>query len=136
MASIARLELADEGRARELAEQIRVGRESFADAAERCFLEAAERGTTRAPSSFARIVRRDADAALRELLFAAAPGELLGPIKTETRYTLVRVLKIHPARLDARAEIAIKDTLFKAWLGERRRAARIEWCWGNADKTG
>jgi putative peptide maturation system protein len=135
-ARVARLEVADERRARALAEQIRAGRLDFSAAAERCFFEAAERGTPPKAGLLAVIERRQAAPALREPLFAAAPGQLIGPVPTETGHALLRVLAIVPARLDGRTRAVIKNLLFDAWLAERRRAARIDWCWGNARKTG
>jgi putative peptide maturation system protein len=135
-ARVARLEVADERRARELAEQIRAGRLDFLAAAERCFFEAAERGAPPKAGLLAVIERRQAAPALREQLFAAAPGQLIGPVPIETGHALLRVLAIVPARLDGRTRAVIKDILFDDWLAERRRAARIEWCWGNASKTG
>jgi hypothetical protein len=46
------------------------------------------------------------------------------------------LLAIVPAELDGRTRAASKTILFEDWLAERRRAARIEWCWGSASKTG
>jgi putative peptide maturation system protein len=135
-ARIARLEVADEAQARELAEQIRAGRLDFYAAAERCFLEKAEQGAPITASLFSVIERRRAAAALRDQLFAAAPGQLIGPVAVEAGFALVRVLAIAPARLDGRTCAVIKDLLFSDWLAERRHAARIEWCWGNVSKTG
>jgi hypothetical protein len=133
---IARLEVTDESEAHELAEQIRAGRQEFFAAAERCYLNAAERGKPPAAALFAAIERREAAAACREQLFAAAPGQLVGPVPADTGHALLRVLTIVPARLDDRTCAAIKKILFEDWLAERRQAAQIEWCWGNVSKTG
>jgi putative peptide maturation system protein len=135
-ARVARLEVADECRARELADEIRGGRLDFFAVAERCFFETAERGAPPQTGQLALIERRHAAPALREPLFAAAPGQLIGPVPVEGGCALLRVLAILPARLDGRTRTAIKNVLFDEWLAERRRAARIEWCWGNASKTG
>lgn len=135
-ARVARLEVADEGRARELAEEIRAGRLDFYAAAERCFAEAAERGAPPRAGLLAVIQRRQAAPALREQLFAAAPGQLVGPVPAEGGHALLRVLAVVPAQLDGRTRAAVKNVLFDEWLAERRRAARIEWFWGNASKTG
>lgn len=135
-ARIVRLEVTDESEARELAEQIRAGRQEFFAAAERSYFDAAERGRPPAAALFAVIERREAAATFREQLFAAAPGQLVGPVPVETGQALLRVLAIVPARLDDRTRAAIKNILFEDWLAERRQTARIEWCWGNASKTG
>jgi putative peptide maturation system protein len=134
-ARVARIELANETQARELAGQIRSGAESFFAAAERLFLEAAGRGASPKASLFAVIERRQAEPALRDQLFTAAPGQLVGPVPVETGHTLMRVVEIIPGQLDERTRTVIKDILFKDWLAEQRKAARIEWCWGNASQT-
>jgi putative peptide maturation system protein len=133
---IARLEVTDESGARELGEQIRAGEQEFFAAAERCYFDAAERGKPPTAALFAVIERREAAATFRDQLFAAAPGQLVGPVPVETGQVLLRVLAIVPARLDDRTHIAIKKILFEDWLAECRQAAQIEWCWGNASKTG
>jgi putative peptide maturation system protein len=134
-ARVARFEVADEGQARDLAEQIRTGAQDFFVAAERAFFEAAERGVPLKANLFARIERRQAEPALRDQLFAAAPGQVLGPVAAESGNALVRLLALIPARLDEHTRTAIKDILFRDWLSERRQASRIEWCWGNASTT-
>ena len=134
-ARIARLEMANESQAQELSGQIRAGTQSFFAAAERLFFEAAGRGAPPKASLFAMIERRQAEPAVRDHLFAAAPGQLVGPVPVETGYTLMRVVAIIPAQLDGRTRAVIKDILFKDWLAEHRQAARIEWCWGSASKT-
>ena len=134
-ARIARLEVRDEGHARALAGQIRTGRLDFFTAAQRCFLENAEGGAAVASGLFTVIERRQATASLREQLFTSMPGQLIGPLPVETGYALLCVLEIVPARLDSRTRAVIKNILFDDWLAQRRREARIEWCWGNASKT-
>ena len=66
---------------------------------------------------------------------AAAPGEIVGPGRTEEGWTLILVLSFTPACLDEPTRRAIQEILFAEWLAERRRAATIEWCWGNAQRT-
>jgi len=81
------------------------------------------------------IERRQAEPALRGQLFAAARDQLVGPAPVETGYALMCVLAITPSQLDDRTRTIIKEILFKDWLAEKRQAARIDWCWGNASKT-
>lgn len=135
IARIARLELPEECHARELARQIRAGEQDFFAAAERLFLEARERSASSQVSLFATIERRDFEPSLRDQVFTAAPGQLIGPVRVDTGHALIRVLDIIPARLDSRTTTAVKDILLKEWLAEGRQAARIEWCWGNASQT-
>ncbi len=132
-ARIVRLEVASEREARELAGQIRAGIQDFFAAAERIFFEKAD-GAPRASSLFCAIERRQAGPAFRDELFAAIPGQLIGPFATDTGHTLMRVLEIVPAQLNGHTETAIKEILFESWLAERRQAAQIEWCWGSASK--
>jgi putative peptide maturation system protein len=134
-ARIARLDVADESQARGFAKQIRAGELSFFAAAECVFLEAAERTASHKADLFATVERRQVEPALREQLFAAAPGQLVGPVPFESGHALVRVMAIFPAQLNERAEGAIKDILFNEWLAEQRQAAHIEWCWGNASRA-
>jgi hypothetical protein len=56
-------------------------------------------------------------------------------LRSGDRYAVVRVLATTPARLDDSTHSAIKKILFEEWLEDRRRVARIEWYWGNADRT-
>jgi hypothetical protein len=48
---------------------------------------------------------------------------------------LLQVLAVHPACLDTRTRESIVHLVFDDWLAERRRAARIEWYWGNATQV-
>lgn len=134
IARVARLELAAESQARELAEQIRTGTQNFLAVAERLFLESTERSSRQAPL-FATVERRQVESVLRNQLFSAASGELVGPVAVENGFALVRVLEIVPAQLDGHTRAAIKDILFENWLAESRKVADIEWFWGNAGKT-
>jgi len=129
---VARLEVADESQARRLARLIRTGEESFFSAAERLFLEASERGVPSKPDLFATIERRQAAPALREALFAAAPGDCVGPIDVDAGHCLIRILQVIPAELNGRTGAAIKEILFRDWLSRARQSAHIEWCWGEA----
>jgi putative peptide maturation system protein len=131
---IARFEVPDRRKAGELAEQIRAGRQDFFAAADRALFVAAQRGVP-AASLFAMIERRDAAAEFREQLFAAAPGQLVGPVQGDNGYALMRVQSVQRADLDDRTRASIKKVLFENWLTERRQAAQIEWCWGNASNT-
>ncbi|HEX4412962.1 MAG TPA: TIGR04500 family putative peptide maturation system protein [Lacipirellulaceae bacterium] len=132
---VTRLVVADESEARELANQIRAGELEFVAAAERCFVDAAEHGKSFLTAPFAVIERRESATAFREQLFAATQDQLIGPVPIEKGHVLLKVLKIVPSRLDDRTRATIKMIVFDNWLAERRQAATIEWCWGNASKT-
>jgi putative peptide maturation system protein len=134
-ARVACVELESESRARELAEKLRSGAENFLGVVQRLFTEAADGGARPKSNLFEVLERRQVDPELRDVLFSASPGQLFGPIKRTTGYSLMQVLSIVPGQLNEQLRSAIKDILFKEWLAERRQAARIEWCWGNASDT-
>ena len=132
---VASLHIESESGARELAEKLRSGAEDFFHVAERLFLEAAERDAHQKSNLFAVFERRQVDPALRDILFAASAGQLIGPVAGTNGHTLMQVLSIIAGALNDRTRSVIKDILFKDWLAERRQAARIEWCWGNVSDT-
>jgi putative peptide maturation system protein len=133
-ARIARLDFPDEASAQQVAEEIRRGEVAFYAVAERRFLE--EAGRPAAPRHFFAVIQRgQTPPAFAEALFAAAPGEVVGPVRTEEGYAVVRLLSLTPAGLDEPTRRAIQELLFAEWLAERRRAATIEWCWGNVQQT-
>ena len=74
--------------------------------------------------------RNDCCEALRELVFAAKLGEVVGPVPFEERFGFAKVLERRPATLDEKTREAISATLFAEWLSERRGQASIEWFWG------
>jgi putative peptide maturation system protein len=64
-------------------------------------------------------------------LFSAQPGDVLGPALSKHGAAILQVLAVGPAALDRRTRQEIVQLLFDEWLEERRKAARIEWYWGN-----
>jgi putative peptide maturation system protein len=133
-AGVARIEFADEARARQAGGRVRSGAVDFFQAAQDEFLRG-DPGPQPPDGLFAVIRRREAAGELGEAVFGAAPGEVVGPVRTGNGHALVRVLSREPARLDAATRRVIKKILFEGWLEERRREATIEWFWGNAGKT-
>lgn len=127
--SVARFAVADGATAQRVREQIEYGVDFYA-AAEGCFLAGGPAG-----GMFATLRRHQAPPELG-IVFSAAPGTVLGPVREGDGYALVRVLSHAPARLDAPTRAAIQDLLFDEWLEERRRAASIEWYWGPAVPAG
>lgn len=65
-------------------------------------------------------------------MFAAATGEIVGPIRVNDRYVIARVLGRTPAQLDDATRSTISQQIFEDWLAERRQAATIMWYWGTA----
>jgi putative peptide maturation system protein len=134
-AGIARVEFSDEHSAHQICEQIRTGEVDFYEAAQRRFLAVVERSEHPSGAIFTIVRRGQAPLELGVAVFAAEPGEVLGPVRTGEGYAIVRVLSFTPARLDESTRSAIKKMLFEEWLAERRRMATIEWYWGNANLT-
>jgi putative peptide maturation system protein len=133
-ASIARFECSDEASAHPACEQIHLGELDFYEAAQRHFV-AAEGSKHPSCDLFAVVQRGRVSPELATAIFTATPGEVVGPVHTEERYVIVRVLSYAPAHLDEPTRNAIKRLLFEQWLAERREAATIEWYWGNAGRT-
>jgi len=134
-ARIARFDLPDEESARHVSNQVGSGEVGFYEAAERRFLQNTGRPAMPPRPLLQVIQRRQAPPALAAAIFAAAPNEVVGPIRTVEGYALIRVLSFTSACLDAPARVAIEEMLFAEWLTERRQAATIEWCWGNTRQT-
>ena len=114
--------------------QIRTGELDFYEAAQHRFL-ASECSGQPTGDLFTVALRRQVSPELGTAVFQAIPGAVLGPIRTAEGYAIVRVLAFEPARLDERTHRAIAESLFEAWLAERRQTAIIEWYWGNASQT-
>jgi putative peptide maturation system protein len=132
---IARFDLPDEEEARRVANQIRSGQVSFYEAAELHFLKTTGEGAVPPRPLFQVIQRRQVPAPFADALFAAAPNEVVGPIRAAEGHALIRVLSSTRACLDAPTRSAIEEMLFAEWLTEKRQTAAIEWCWGNARQT-
>ena len=60
------------------------------------------------------------------LVFNAQPGQVVGPIRTEGGWMLLRVDSVAPAQLDDGTREQIKETLFREWLQQQRTRARVE----------
>ena len=122
-ARVARFVCPDADGASQTVDRIRSRRADFYAEAER---------TEKADLRFAEVTRREDPPELAAAVFAAAPGQVVGPIPTPEGHLIARVLSIAPAQLDEGTRRAVQKALFDEWLGIRRRAARVEWYWGNA----
>jgi parvulin-like peptidyl-prolyl isomerase len=84
---------------------------------------------------FAVLRRAETPAEMADAIFTAAAGDVVGPVRADDGYAVVRVLDFVPARLDEPTRRTITKLLFEAWLEERRRSARVEWNWGTVNRT-
>jgi putative peptide maturation system protein len=134
-ATIAQFHVFDGESAHQIYEQIQTGELDFYEAAQRHFLGAVGRREHPSGELFTVIQRGQTTSELSEAVFAAAPGDILPPVPTETGYAIALVLSHHPARLNEATCSTIKKILFEEWLAERRQEARIEWYWGTVQQT-
>jgi putative peptide maturation system protein len=134
-AAVARFEVADAAAAHDIAEQFRTNPESFYDVAQQHFQTEAATAPPVPRDLFTILQRRDVSPALGSALFTASPGDVVGPVVTDTGHTFIRVLSITPACLNEATRRAITTILFQEWLDQRRMGARIEWFWGSTGRT-
>ena len=134
-AFIAQVQFSDAESAHRTYEQVQSGEVDFYEAAQCRFLAAVERSGHPPSDIFAVVQRGQVPTELGAAVFAAASGEVMGPIRTEAGYAIVHVLSVTPTHLDERTRNAIKKMLFEEWLAERRQRATIEWYWGNTNQT-
>lgn len=121
-ATVSRLVVSDEDIARELRLQIAEDEADFYQLARQHSIETA----TKLAGGYAGIVRRaDLEAAIEAAVFGAQPGRVVGPFKTDAGWSLVKIEARHAAILDDSTRETIKSQLFKEWLDERRRKAKI-----------
>lgn len=69
--------------------------------------------------------RNAVDPLLQPSVFGGKPGQVVGPVKTDDGWVLVKIEKIARASLTEAAREQIKDYLFKEWLDARRKAASV-----------
>ena len=120
-ATISRLVSKEEGIARELRAQIVDDAADFHSLAREHSIDA-----SRLAGGYVGQVRRsDLEAVVEAAIFSAKPGKVIGPIKTDDGWELIKVESLHPAVLDDSLREEIKSLLFREWLNERRRNTRI-----------
>jgi putative peptide maturation system protein len=103
------------------------------------FYELAERICARTHgrlrSQFETRARFQLEPALCAALENTTPGALIGPLQLDDRVCLVKLVAVQRAEPNETTLEAAKAKLFREWLDERRREARIEWFWGSAERT-
>jgi putative peptide maturation system protein len=73
-----------------------------------------------------RVQREALPAAVEAAVFGGKPGKVIGPVKTDDGWELVKIESLHPATLDDSLRETIKSQLFDEWLSERRSKARVK----------
>lgn len=126
---VAILEVGSEADAMHAAEIVRSGSRQLLEAGQELFLQA--------PHRHAQVsLREDARHALAadvegcELYAGAVHVQSAGDV-----YRVIHVLAVKAAQPGPQTTQRLKAMLFQDWLAEQRRAARIEWFWGEAQRT-
>jgi len=121
-ASIARIVVADEALANELAMQIRdEGADFYATARK----HSTESETRRSGGYAGTVQRRDLTGAEQAAVFGAAAGAVVGPIRGRRDWRLIKIEELHSATLDADTQETIQRELFGQWFIQQRRSAKI-----------
>jgi putative peptide maturation system protein len=108
---------------------IRAGERDFYEAAAQHFVA----GTLLASHGpfFVTYARQALAPAQAATVFAAAPGDILGPLANTESWDIVRVLARQTAQLsDTATREMVKKAVFETWLATQRQHAHIEWYWG------
>lgn len=120
-ATVYRLVLAEEDLIRELRAQIIEEGSDFHALARQHSIDA-----TKLSGGYAGSIRRtDMEAAVEAAVFGGQPGKIVGPLKTDDGWQLIKIESIDSATLDDSMRETIKSLLFDEWLSERRSKARI-----------
>jgi putative peptide maturation system protein len=120
------LQMPDAGVARQIADAVRDGSQSFLHAAEDAVFSDS---SGRTQFFYRRELRHQLAARLAsDGSFEA--GDLLGPLEEGDERLVINVVSIEPAEDNAQLRTAVVTRLFESWLREQRQKARIEWFWG------
>ncbi|MBC7912188.1 MAG: peptidylprolyl isomerase [Pyrinomonadaceae bacterium] len=121
-ATLSRIVLKDEDVARELRAQIIEEGADFHVLARQYSIDDA----TKLAGGYSGLIRRTLmEAAVESAVFGAQAGKIVGPLKTDEGWQLIKIESLSPATLDDQMRETIKSLLFDEWLSERRRKARI-----------
>jgi parvulin-like peptidyl-prolyl isomerase len=121
-ATISQIVVNDEEVAKELRVQIYEENADFHKLARAYSIDAA----TRPASGYLGVVKRkDLAVEVEAAVFNAKAGRVVGPIKTDQGWRLIRVHTLHPATLDEATREQIKIMLFEEWLSRQRSKAQI-----------
>jgi putative peptide maturation system protein len=115
-AQLTHLVVAKEGLANELLSQIQ---EEGIEIADLALKHSLDQGTRRAGGYLGLVSRGDLRPAVASAVFSAQPGDVIGPLKTDRGYHLIKVEAIHRAELNQATAAAIRQELFSSWLQEQ-----------------
>jgi putative peptide maturation system protein len=72
------------------------------------------------------VPRKSLPAAVEAAVFGAKAGDIVGPLKVDRCWHLLKIEALHPAVLDETTRQTLKTALFEEWLNARRREAEIQ----------
>jgi foldase protein PrsA len=115
-AKLSHLLVEREGVAAELLSQIQDEGSDFADLARKYSIDAGSRG---AGGSLGVVERKSLPPAVESAVFTARGGDLVGPVKSEHGYHLIRVEEIHLGTLNEETAERVREELFAEWLTQQ-----------------
>lgn len=121
-AELSQILVADEGVAQELRTQIC---EEGADFAAMARKHSADMDTRELGGRIGRVGREELNPAMQTAVFTAQTGQVLGPIKLEEGYCLVRVDQLQFAELTDEIRDTIENRLFDEWLAQQYEQAEV-----------
>ncbi len=122
-ASISVMQLAEEGEALELLQQIREENADFNSLAREYSLDDS---TRLAGGYFGNVHRQALDPEIEALVFGAPAGEVVGPFRNRQGCQLIKIEKQNPACLDEACTDAIRNILYRDWFEQQCRQASVE----------
>jgi parvulin-like peptidyl-prolyl isomerase len=81
------------------------------------------------------IIRSQMPEIIRNATENAQPGQIIGPIKIEGRYCLLKVEQLLPAALDGSLKRDLETHLFEEWLKEKLQSMNVQLNWKGSEPT-
>jgi parvulin-like peptidyl-prolyl isomerase len=72
---------------------------------------------------------------IRKATENAQPGQIVGPIKIEGRYCLLKVEQLLPASLEGSLKRDLENHLFEEWLKEKVQSMNVQLNWKGTERT-
>jgi peptidylprolyl isomerase len=114
--------VAHEGMANELLSKIQDDETSFAELAYDYSLDA----ESREAGGYLGVVNRSTlNPAVASAVSAASEGDVVGPVKTEAGFHLIKVKALHRAEFNADTAATIRQELFDAWVQSRKTRMEV-----------
>ena len=81
------------------------------------------------------IIRSQMPEIIRKATENAQPGQIVGPIKIEGRYCLLKVEQLLPASLEGSLKRDLENHLFEEWLKEQVQSMNVQLNWQGTEQT-